>query len=113
AFGIADILGLQIAMYDAVYMSKIEGSCQIMNDMQRLFEWNPCSASNQVTERFAFDVFEDGIRLIAVKTEIIDGRNTLVIQICAQLRFTLQKNFQIDFAADARMGNNLHRHRTI
>ena len=99
ALGEADVLRLQVAMNDAVYVGKVEGSRQVVDDMQRFFERNPLPAANQLAQCFAFDVFEDGVRLVAVKAEIVNRRDAFVMQVRAELRLAFKERLKIFDAA--------------
>lgn len=71
----ADVFGLQVAVDDALGMGIVEGGGKVGDNVARFVERQPASPVEQGAECFAFDKFEDGVRLAADEAEVVDRRD--------------------------------------
>ena len=78
ALGQADVLRFQIAVNDAVDMGEIQCGRQVADDRKRFIEGDPTAAFDDIPQRFAFDVLEDGVGLVVMEAEIENRRDVLV-----------------------------------
>ena len=70
-------------MDNALHMREIQRRRQIVRDPQRLVQRQSSAMLDDSPQSFSFDIFKDGIRFIVVKTEIINRRDSLMVEIGA------------------------------
>src|SRR5262245_23754589 len=93
--GETDVLRLQIPVDHSLDVCEVQRDRQFIYDRKHLVQSDLTAAPNQASQRLTFNEFKNRVRLVLVKSEVVDRSNASMIETGPQLRLSFQDGFQI------------------